>query len=111
MKLTPSVGIALRTYLLKRAAATIASLAVTAIVGWSDTSSSAASPDCTSQPEAHRLTTYGPFVADQKQAAEANTATLNAALDLLGQQGGGILCLPAGSYYLTNRENWPLDPT
>jgi hypothetical protein len=113
MKLTPSIGLSLGAWiarLFKRAALTICPLALTAVVGWPIATISAEPTECASRPQAHLLTTYGPFVADQKHAAAANTATLNAALDLLGQQGGGILCLPAGSYYLNNRENWPFDP-
>jgi hypothetical protein len=48
------------------------------------------------------VTEFGPFVADQSDAAtvEQNNATINAAIDQLGRAGGGSIRLPRGTFYI-----------
>jgi hypothetical protein len=61
---------------------------------------------CLNAPGARAVTSFGVFTANAPDAATRtiNTATINAAIDQVGRQaGGGVVCLPPGSYYLTNR--------
>ena len=52
------------------------------------------------------VTDYGQFIPNDTAARGVNTSTINAALD-----AGGIICLPAGVFYLGNRAGWPHEAT
>ena len=61
---------------------------------------------CQAAPGARRVTDFGVFTpsASDNTTRAANTVTINSALDNVGKQvNGGVLCLPPGTFYLTNR--------
>jgi len=80
---------------------------VLALLGiYPDLTAKSAEPTvCAKVPGARLVKNYGSFVPDRTDAAATNTATINTAIDTVGRLGGGIICLPAGSYYPT-RKNW-----
>ena len=50
----------------------------------------------------HLVTEYGPFTAEKSDAAtiEQNNATINKAIEQLGQAGGGTIRLPEGTFHI-----------
>src|SRR5215471_554633 len=62
--------------------------------------------DCMATAGAVAVTDYGQFIPNDTAARGVNTSTINAALD-----AGGIICLPAGVFYLGNRAGWPHEAT
>ncbi|HEY3372377.1 MAG TPA: T9SS type A sorting domain-containing protein [Prolixibacteraceae bacterium] len=65
-------------------------------------SSSVLGQICTGLPNSHIITEYGSFTADFSDASTiaTNNATINGAIVTLGKAGGGILLLPAGTFYI-----------
>ncbi|WP_046246337.1 hypothetical protein [Hymenobacter terrenus] len=57
---------------------------------------------CQGQPGYHLVTEYGAFTPDlsDKATINRNNATLNLAIRQVGQAGGGIVGLPAGTFYI-----------
>ena len=61
---------------------------------------------CQAAPAARKVTDFGVFTANASDSTTraANTVTINKAIDAVGKQtSGGVVCLPPGSYFLTNR--------
>jgi len=58
--------------------------------------------DCMSQRNAHLVIEYGAFTAGRSDPGtiERNNATINNAIVQVGQAGGGIVCLPPGTFYI-----------
>jgi hypothetical protein len=60
--------------------------------------SSLSSQPCTG----HQVTDYGTFTpnASDSAAIARNNATINSAIAAVGQSGGGVVCLPEGTFYI-----------
>jgi hypothetical protein len=56
---------------------------------------------CLAASGAKPVTAFGLFSKDDIAAAPTNTETINTAIARMGQAGGGIVCLPSGTYHLT----------
>lgn len=57
---------------------------------------------CIYQSDAHMVTEYGSFTADLTDSTTIshNNTTINNAINTLGKEGGGIVCLPAGTFFI-----------
>ncbi|HYX35180.1 MAG TPA: hypothetical protein VE954_18955 [Oligoflexus sp.] len=57
---------------------------------------------CISESRSRDVRDFGPFIADDmsKATQRSNTDTINKAIADAGRAGGGVVCLPSGSFFL-----------